>query len=201
MKYVSIDIETTGLNPNSCDILEFAAVLDDLRNPLPLDKLPRYRSYILKETYRGEPYALGMHPQIFKKIAKVEKGANAYIDEDGAFFFGENDLMFSFQNFLTANGYEPNKEGKIAITVAGKNVANFDLPFLRANIQEWADIQVRHRTIDPAILYFDPTIDDQLPDSKTCMERAGIPGPVAHTALEDALVIVQLIRKKLVKTE
>ena len=36
--------------------------------------------------------------------------------------------------------------------------------------------------------------DDKLPNSKTCYERAGIGGKVAHTALEDALAVVQLIR-------
>lgn len=36
MRYCSIDIETTGLNPDTCDILQFAAVLDDLNDPKPL---------------------------------------------------------------------------------------------------------------------------------------------------------------------
>ena len=37
MLYCSIDIETTGLNPKTCDIVQFAAVLDNLADPQPLD--------------------------------------------------------------------------------------------------------------------------------------------------------------------
>ena len=34
MKYCSIDLETTGLNPKTSDIIEFGAVLDDLEKLL-----------------------------------------------------------------------------------------------------------------------------------------------------------------------
>ena len=39
-----------------------------------------------------------------------------------------------------------------------------------------------------------PLEDDKLPDSKTCYERAGMNGKVAHTAVEDALAVVRLVR-------
>jgi hypothetical protein len=39
-----------------------------------------------------------------------------------------------------------------------------------------------------------PAEDDKLPDSKTCYERAGWDNKVAHTALEDALAVVRLVR-------
>jgi DNA polymerase III epsilon subunit-like protein len=48
-------------------------------------------------------------------------------------------------------------------------------------------------------LYFDLENDDSLPDMKTCMQRAGIDGEVAHTAMEDALVVVKLLRNKFFK--
>ncbi len=32
MRYVSIDIETLGLDPTCCDIVEFGAVIDDLES-------------------------------------------------------------------------------------------------------------------------------------------------------------------------
>jgi hypothetical protein len=52
-----------------------------------------------------------------------------------------------------------------------------------------------HRCLDPAILYFDPLLDSQLPDLKTCKERAGVPNPVSHEALADAMDVVHLLRK------
>lgn len=36
MKYVSIDIETTGLNPEVHQVIELAAVLEDTENLRPI---------------------------------------------------------------------------------------------------------------------------------------------------------------------
>ena len=73
MYYLSIDIETTGLNPQTCDIIEFAAILDDLSNPQPVDSLPYFHAYIKQECFNGEPYALSMHSKTFEKIAYAQK--------------------------------------------------------------------------------------------------------------------------------
>ena len=55
MRYVSIDLETTGLDAINNDIIEFGAVLDDLADMKPLEELPRFHAYICKEEYRGQP--------------------------------------------------------------------------------------------------------------------------------------------------
>ena len=45
-------------------------------------------------------------------------------------------------------------------------------------------------------MYWRPETDGvELPNTKTCMERAGISGEVAHTAIEDARVVALLIRQ------
>ena len=97
-----------------------------------------------------------------------------------------------FRDFLKANGLDPEDE---KIVVAGKNYARFDSRFL-SKITKWDEyIKVHHRILDPAALYWQPEIDGvELPDAKTCMERSGIAGEVAHTAVEDAQVVVRLIR-------
>jgi oligoribonuclease (3'-5' exoribonuclease) len=53
---VFIDIETTGLNPDPCDIIEIGAVIDDWLEPLELQ--PLFHCYIKQQQYKGEPYAL-----------------------------------------------------------------------------------------------------------------------------------------------
>ena len=65
--YVSIDIETSGIDPKTCEIIEFAAVLDDLScaHPPSVDRLPSFHCYLAKDSYTGEPYALSMHSTIF----------------------------------------------------------------------------------------------------------------------------------------
>lgn len=198
MRYCSIDIETTGLDPKTCDIVQFAAVIDDLSNPQPLEKLPKFQTHFSQKTYTGEPYALAMHPNIFKKIADAQR-KRIEENEFGDRFMNILDLPSAFKVFLTQNGFEEDpKSGRVRITVAGKNIAMFDLPFLNKKLKKnrWGDITILHRVIDPAILYYKPG-DEKLPDSATCLERAGMAGEVAHTALEDALMVIKLIRHKL----
>lgn len=196
MFYCSIDIETTGLDQKKCDIVQFAAVLDNLSDPQPLDKLPKFQTYLTKRRFNGEPFALSMHPQIFRKIADAQQ-KRIEENEFGERFMGIRDLPTALENFFSMNGVpQDQRSGKYKITVAGKNAGMFDLPFLKRKVKDWGNIVFLHRVMDPAILYYQPG-DKTLPDSKLCMERAGIKDEVAHTALEDALMVVRLIRHKL----
>lgn len=193
MQYVAIDIETTGINSDNCDIIEFAAVIDDLSNPEPIEKLQKFQTYFVQPVYQGEPYALSMHQRTFLKINQAIR-QNTFESNDGnEKFMNIQDLPVAFYNFLTHDKY-PAK--KIMINVAGKNAASFDLPFLKKKITNWGNLSFSSRVIDPAILYYQQG-DLRLPDSKECMVRAGLEGEVAHTALEDAIMVVKLIRNKL----
>jgi len=183
MKYVSIDIETTGLDPSTCQTIELGAVIDDLNDPRPVESLPTFQCYIEHEQYRGQPYALSMHPVAFKRIATKESGFDYYSPEAA---------VAAFENFLAQN--IENYEDDQRINVAGKNFASFDWQFLK-RLATWNDVmKIRHRVIDPSMLYWQPG-DDRLPDTKLCMERAGLDGVVAHTAVEDAQVVCELIRR------
>ena len=200
MRYCSIDIETTGLNPETCDILQFAVVLDDLCDPKPLVDLPRFTTYFYKdEPISGEPYALSMHSQMFRKIAEAQRNGIEFDDRTGDRFMKIECLPDALSCFLLKNDWPVDKRNRLKVTVAGKNVAGFDLRFLNTKIKNWGQICFLSRTFDPAVLYLDYKKDKELPDLKTCMIRAGISGEVAHTALEDATTVVQLIRHKLLK--
>lgn len=180
MKYVSIDIETTGLNPATCQIIEFAAVVDDLRDQQPLEKLAKFQTYIHHPFYQGEPYALAMHANIFKKLAK-------FPDDD---IIEADSLFAAFHNFLTGPGeFSPSAK----VVVAGKNFANFDLKFLEKLPNKF--VKFHHRVLDPAMYFVDPMKDNEPPGGSVCLERARLSGEVAHTALEDALMVIKLMRK------
>ena len=71
----------------------------------------------------------------------------------------------------------------------------FDYPFIKA-IPYGRKIRVRNRVLDPAILYFNLNTDTEIPDLKTCLERAGIDKEVSHTAVEDSIDVIKLIRHK-----
>ena len=185
MRCISLDLETTGLDPETCDIIEFGAVLDDLSNPQPLESLPRFHTYIIKEQFKGQPYALSMHPKIFRRIAEKEEGYNyVYPDKLGK----------AFKDFLLQNGYKEEK-GLVYINVAGKNFAAFDLQFLKkTNFMNY--VRISSRILDPAILYFNKD-DERLPGTEECLRRAGFEPKVAHTAIEDSLDVIKLLRHKL----
>ena len=178
MKYCSIDIETCGLDPETCDVLEIGAVIDDWFDPKPLDQLPKFHCYISQKSYRGQPFALGMHAEIFKRIS-VEKQPHKYYTDFGT--------VCALKEFLAL------KFGDEKISVAGKNFSSFDLNFLK-KMPYFDTIKLHHRVFDPSSLYFELG-DKELPSSKLCMERAGMQGEVAHTAVEDAMMVVKLLRK------
>jgi hypothetical protein len=198
MIYCSIDIETTGLNPDNCDVLQFAAVLDDLNNPKPIEQLPSFQTCFFKDgPIVGEPFALSMNGAILKQIANAQHKRLEYCEETKQRFMKIENLPDAFACFLLKNSFPLDRSGRLKVTVAGKNVAGFDLRFLNAKIKDWGQISMYQRVLDPAILYLDHQNDKVVPDMKTCMERAGISGEVAHTALEDALTVVRLLRYKL----
>ncbi len=179
--YVSIDIETTGLNPENCQILEIGAVIDD--GTLTIEDCPTFHCYVEHGLILGEPFAVSMHATILRRIATREEGYT---------YLSVWDVAFRFRDFLKQHGLDPENE---KIVVAGKNYASFDARFL-SKITSWDKyIKTHHRILDPAALYWQPETDGvKLPDTKTCMQRAGIGGEVAHTAVEDATVVVRLIR-------
>jgi len=180
-EYVSIDIETTGLNPENCQILEIGAVIDD--GTTPIEDCPTFHCYVDHGLILGEPYAVSMHPTILRRIAMKEEG-HTYLQPW--------EVATRFCDFLKEHGIDSENE---KVSVAGKNYAAFDARFLR-KLTNWdKHVRIHHRILDPAAMYWRPEIDGvELPNTKTCMERADIPGDIAHTAVEDAQMVVHLIR-------
>ncbi len=189
MKYVSIDIETTGLNHDICNVIEFAAIADDLSLQMPLESLPTFQTYILQDHYVGEPFALAMHAEIFRKIANWQKESDINI-------CAAAELLPRFHTFLTTLAGYTAPNGILKINVAGKNFGNFDSKFLEKLPHHDLLVKFNHRILDPAMLYFNPEEDDILPGTEKCLKRAGIAADVKHTALEDAINVVKLLRKK-----
>lgn len=187
MPYVSIDLETTGLDPTFCQILEIGAVYDD--GFKFVDDLPIFHKYVYSPNgrYQGEPYALQMNAKILKRLSSIS-GA----DRQNKVCVRPDEVADEFRSWLlNACGWD----GKTCLTPAGKNFASFDKQFLDL-LPGWTEkVKLNHRTLDPAMLWWNPLTDDKLPGSQECMDRAGLKGTVAHTAVEDAEMVVRLIRK------
>lgn len=181
MKYVSVDIETLGLDPDQCDIIEFGAVIDDMISPI--EDLPTFHCYVIQEdnNYQGEPYAMSMHSKILKRIAEREKG----------YFYVPSDLLDeSFADWLALE-VDPIEK----VTLAGKNFASFDLPFLK-NVKFGERSLYHHRILDVGSMYVTKK-DQEIPDLKECLRRAGIDKEINHTAVDDAIDVIRCVRYKM----
>ena len=182
---VSIDIETGGIEDN-VDILEFAAVLDDLSNPRQIEDLPFFQTYFIKDNYIGEPTALAMHPKIFKRIATREKGYN---------YMSATKLGNVFKQFLIKNGYNSERD-TVTINAAGKNFAAFDLRFLKSKTDLLKHVNIRSRILDPGILFLNKD-DNSIPGMAECKKRCGLNEFISHEAKDDAIDVIMLLREKL----
>lgn len=182
--YVSIDIETTGLNPQRHQVLEFAAVIENWQ--LPVDKLPRFHAILEHNDVVGQPYALQLNQRLLRILAGLDPLPETHCRD---VFVHPGDLYRRFKDFLFDNGIP------LKATAAGKNFAGFDLQFLKQLPRFKAEWLFRHRTIDPALFFWDPLNDDAPPGLDKCRERAGLTNHFqAHCALDDAVEVVRLIR-------
>lgn len=187
MKYLSIDIETTGLDPETCQILEIAVILDDLKKPLsgrPITDCPSFHCYVVHPQIQGQAYALSLHSEMLRRIAKREPG---YL------YVRPERMDWEVRHWLWDQ--DPSWDLTQSVMVAGKNFGSFDRQFLQ-RLPCWG-LQFHHRSLDPALLYFDPQVDQELPSTGECLRRAGLDLQLDHTALADAELVIQLLRHKL----
>ena len=224
MKYISIDIETTGLDPEKNKVISIAAIIEDTENKLPFDECPKINLAILQNELIGSARAITINKQLISEIADYQDAdieTRKVIDTESDYkFVREDDIAKEFYWWLVENGFDFGGfgggdfggshsiivDGKtkpiingttkpITINVAGKNFATFDMLFLK-QLPWWQKlIKIRQRVLDPAILVVDWKNDTSLPNLKQCKERTGIEGIVTHNALEDAWDVIEVMRK------
>lgn len=154
MRYVSIDIETTGLDPDIRQLLQLGMVIEDTETAVahpgwpsccnPVEDLPTFNAVVVRDVYHGEPYALSMHADIFKAVANVPpqgvglaagdfevRGRAAMADNEGRVFLAAKMWLL---HYLGAGPY----------VAAGKNLGNFDFRFLPKSFTSL----FHHRLID-----------------------------------------------------
>lgn len=224
MKYISIDIETSGTDSQKNDVLSIGAIIEDTNNILPFEQIPKFKCIILLTEIVGHPRALDMNKVIIQLMCDYMEGDNdvkKLIEKNSGYkFFKKEEVIKEFYYFLYENGYGENKfinpitEGHYSIirdkslypfidgttkpftiNVAGKNFGTFDKLFLD-KLPWWQKlIRVRQRILDPAILFVDWEKDEALPSLDLCKERANIEGQVTHDCLEDAWDVILTLRK------
>jgi len=214
MIYVSIDIETSGLDHEKNCILSIGAIIEDTEKKLPYEECPKFNAVILQREIVGSPRALTMNKGLIAMIGEYLEGNDeTRFNMDTILnysFYEKEDVVKEFFKFLVSNDvinieWTNNwKDGKVdinsntrpvTINVAGKNFGTFDKLFLQ-QLPWWQKlIRTRQRVLDPAILCVDWKNDKSLPSLTTCKERTNISGEVTHDALEDAWDVIQVLRK------
>ncbi|HPM21940.1 MAG TPA: hypothetical protein PLY35_11900 [Thermotogota bacterium] len=119
MRYISIDIETTGLDYKNDLILEFSAIIEDTELNLPIEQLPILNIKFYYENIIGSPYALELNKNLINYIKNNKDKCIEYKYDDETF---NNKLI----KFLLDNNFNLNEK----INIAGKNFSNFDKLFL-----------------------------------------------------------------------
>jgi len=216
MKYISIDIETSGLNHDMNHVLSIGAIIEDTNNKLPYEELPKFNAIVLQNNIQGSPRAVTMNQEIISLMGDYLEGTDevrkSLNSNSGYEFYEEEDVVKEFYKFLWSNGFAtldspsthvngkltPIIDGRtkpITLNVAGKNFGTFDRLFL-VELPWWQKlIRTRQRVLDPAILCVDWENDTSLPSLTTCKERMKVDGIVTHNALEDAWDVIEILRK------
>ena len=222
MKYISIDIETTGLDPDFNQILSIGAVIEDTLNPLPFEELPKFHAVIKRESVYGSIFALNLNRDLIQAMKDYSEARTQELKDEieesfGAKFYEEDEVVEALYQFCYRNNlveFDPdflNKHVKLVdgiiypilgsnmkktyLNCAGKNFAGFDKKFLE-KLPRWKQVfSIRSRVLDPGILFVDWKNDESIPSLDQCKQRAGIDGVVTHNAVEDAMDVVMLLRK------
>ena len=167
---VSIDIETTGLDPDKHSVLEIAAVIDRGEE---IENCEVIHCYVVHEEVLGNLCALNMNKRAIEQI--VERGPFVYLKPH------------EVRDFFNA------RLPKEQFTVAGANFAYFDARFLEK--LGWLP-NCFHRIMDIGNLCWNFALDgDKLPGMQTCLNRVGIKGNIKHNAIDDARDVLRIIRK------
>lgn len=200
MRYVSIDIETTGLDPNENQMIEFGAIIENSHFPLSYDESPKYRRIILAKdkVYNFSSYAAKINANLIALISDIENGRagvsfnnNKNITETA---FYADELIPDFKIWLMTNGFIENSKGTVQIVAAGKNFSGFDKQFIKSLSPESYGLKINYKAIDPATSFIDWENDLEPPSSDECLKRAGIIAETKHEALGDAWNVIQLLR-------
>ncbi|MDX1370988.1 MAG: exonuclease domain-containing protein [Nitrososphaeraceae archaeon] len=176
VKYLSIDIETGGLDPKEYSLLEVAMVYYNSDEPNSLYK--HISHHIKEDVYRISQYCLEMHTNNHL-LETLAKNAVLYAHQAESLFI----------NFIE----EHTKDEKFI--VIGKNFGAFDYQWLKIYMPNLAK-KLGYRFLDIGSLFL-TSQDMEIPNSDECLKRAGRKHSINHTALSDAIDIMDLALFKL----
>lgn len=224
-KYLSIDTETTGLDPLKSELLEVGIIIFDSANTFQQTAYNALRIVFVKEQIQGNLFAINLNKNLLEEILTISKEFDKpnsepiieiitnelttwYVDIRGKnlldklfisnYIDDDNKAIHNLTYKLTtflSIAEESNK-----FNIAGKNFAMLDKAFLEkfSCFQKTILKKMRHRILDVGSLYITKE-DEHLPDLNECLKRAGINEEVPHNAVDDARLVALTVIHKLSK--
>lgn len=199
--YLSLDIETTGLDTEKSHVLQIGWVIDDGFSPR--DQLKR-GSVIIKESEikYGEFFALGMNGWLFQEMSK--KNPKYPVKTLGLAFSDLLDAIEQTSELAEAfDKAEGESKPSSKIQLAGKNVSNFDWPIICNNASRlFGTVDgpnhlkrlVDHRFIDVGAVFFE--VFGKNPGFDKINKLIGWKD-INHDALDDAVNVVVALRYRM----
>ncbi len=172
----SIDIETTGLDPERNQILEIGVARGEIYDHSSLDT---WHCYVDHDELCANPFALNMNRDLLQEMFELRQTNSTRLVPP--------DKVFSlFKKWLIEMGESEAPK----LTVCGRNFNGFDLQFLKrlgfVNI-------FRYRIIDPTVLYMRRG-DKYPPGLYEATKRAGLLPTEEHRAIPDAIQSIGCVR-------
>jgi oligoribonuclease (3'-5' exoribonuclease) len=217
-KYISIDTETTGLDSLNSDLLEVGFAIFDSEYLFEQNVNNTLRIVLIQDAIKGSVFAINMNQTLLKEILEItpqfdlpnaelviEKQHNNttiwYVDLrpkdilDKLYSYKNEDALNIVKYKLTEFLSNAKVNGKL--NIAGKNFSGFDKLFLEKYNCFKSTIlnKAHHRVLDVGSMYVN-NIDENIPDLKECLKRAGQNIDVPHTAVEDAILVVKAAQYK-----
>jgi len=195
MTFISLDIETTSLNKEKGKILELGMIKFDINEDAKeLNIINKLRLVFIGSFYADcSAIALNMNANLIKEIAEIEleiknntplrKENTCYIPNEGV--SNHNLLCNTIKTFI----------GNEKVTFVGKNLANFDIPYIKNTLNIDLYKYSSHRVLDISPMFF-KLGDKEPPSLKECLLRSNIEKEVDHTSLKDALDVIKCIANK-----
>ena len=108
MKYISLDLEATGLDPVNDKILSIGAIIEDTNKKLPYDELPKFHAIIRHHRISGSPFAINMNKDIIDKMVAYDD-----TDEVDRLTMIENGDLYLYEDVSARQPYESSVAGHV----------------------------------------------------------------------------------------
>src|SRR5262245_33874793 len=164
IRYLSVDLETTGLDCAIHQVIEMGAIYDDGQQEIK--NLPKFHVYVRHGTYIWDPQALKMNWDLTAMI--LAETVQPILDFE--------EVIPRFKRWLEEIGLGGKK-----LVFAGKNFGSFDLGFLKM-LPGWVGVKYYHRYLDPSMYYIEEA-DEAPPGLELCAHRIGLTAG-SHRALD-----------------